>query len=204
MGGEQRFVEKLDSLFILNVDEEKFRHVEDIAGLMGQYAHGNEPSHHIAYLYNYAGQPWKTQEKVHKVIDRFYNETPQGLCGNEDCGQMSAWYIFSKMGFYPVCPGSNEYVIGSPDLPEVTLHLDNGNDFRVIANNLNNENIYIQSARLNGIPLDRCYIQHEEIVTGGELIFEMGPKPNYAWASGADARPYSHSDHYKLEMHYNE
>jgi predicted alpha-1,2-mannosidase len=202
MGGEDKFTEKLDSLFILEVSDEKFRHVEDIAGLMGQYAHGNEPSHHIAYLYNYAGKPWNTQEKVRSIVNKFYDNTPDGLCGNEDCGQMSAWYIFSAMGFYPVCPGSNEYVIGSPSLPDVTLHLDNGNDFKISAKDLTDENIYIQSVTLNGSPLDRCFITHEEIIAGGELIFVMAAEPNKEWASGPGARPYSHSDYFSLEDYY--
>jgi predicted alpha-1,2-mannosidase len=191
MGGEEIFLARLDSLFELEGDEEKYKHVEDIAGLIGQYAHGNEPSQHIAYLYNYAGQPWRSQERIHQVMNNLFDNTPYGICGNEDCGQMSAWYIFSSLGFYPVSPGSLEYVIGSPCIPEARLFMDNGNEFVMQAKNLTSENIYIQSASLNGEPLTRCFIKHDEIMAGGALIFEMGPEPNTNWASDVDARPYS-------------
>ncbi len=126
------------------------RHQSDITGLVGQYAHGNEPSHHMAYLYNYVGQPWKTQKRVRQIMDELYTEKPDGLCGNEDCGQMSAWYVLSAMGFYPVTPGDPIYAIGSPLFEEITINLENGNNFTIKANNNSPENIYIQSATLNG------------------------------------------------------
>jgi len=191
IGGEEVFVKRLDSLFIIESEEGKMGHVEDIAGLIGQYAHGNEPSQHIAYLYNYAGQPWKTQERIHQVMNNLFDNTPYGICGNEDCGQMSAWYIFSSMGFYPVCPGSNEYVIGSPCIPSATLKQDNGNVFNMKAENLSDQNIYIQSVTLNGEKLDRSFILHEEIINGGKLVFEMGPEANLEWGAAAGSRPYS-------------
>ncbi len=191
MGGNTRFTTKLDSLFILKDSSEKYKHVEDISGLIGQYAHGNEPSQHIAYLYNYAGAPWKTQEKIHQIMNNLFDNTPDGIYGNEDCGQMSAWYIFSSMGFYPVCPGSLEYVIGTPRLGKVVMRLDSKKTFTVIAKNLSEENFYIQSATLNGKPFDRSYITHEEITKGGELVFTMGSKPNKNWAVAKTSAPYS-------------
>jgi predicted alpha-1,2-mannosidase len=193
MGGREKFVEKLDALFVLKADEEKFKHVEDIAGLIGQYAHGNEPSQHIAYLYNYAGMPWKTQERINQIMNNLFNNTPDGISGNEDCGQMSAWYIFSSMGFYPVCPGSLEYVIGKPSLKKAVIHLDQGRTFAIIANNLSDRNIYIQSVTLNGRKHEKSYIRHEDLMKGGTLAFEMGPEPNKQWASARENAPYSMS-----------
>jgi predicted alpha-1,2-mannosidase len=193
MGGKEVFLKRLDSLFVIEGDEDQFKHVEDIAGLIGQYAHGNEPSHHIAYLYNYAGEPWKTQFRIHQIMKNLFNNTPYGIPGNEDCGQMSAWYIFSSLGFYPVCPGSNEYVIGSPCIPKATIKLASGNNFTMEAQNLTETNIYIQSATLNGEPLTRSYITHEEILNGSILIFKMGDQPNKALWSNPEAAPYSMS-----------
>jgi predicted alpha-1,2-mannosidase len=193
MGGPARFVARLDQLFALEARPGAFKQVEDIAGLIGQYAHGNEPSHHIAYLYSYAGQPWRTQERVHQITRLLYDDTPRGLAGNEDCGQMSAWYVFTALGFYPVTPGSLEYVIGSPHLPRAVLHLRGGKRFEVLARDLSETNIYIQSARLDGRPFDRAYLRHAEIVAGGRLVFTMGPKPNPTWASAPASRPYSMS-----------
>ena len=140
-------------------------------GMIGQYAHGNEPSHHVIYLYNAVDQPWKTQEYVAKVMNELYLNSPAGLCGNEDCGQMSAWYVFSAMGFYPV---SGQYEIGTPLFPEVQLHLDNGKTFTVKAPAVSKENIYIRSTKLNGKPYDKSYITHEQIMSGATLEFEMG------------------------------
>ncbi|HBS86164.1 MAG TPA: sugar hydrolase [Bacteroidales bacterium] len=193
MGGNEAFIEKLDSLFTLKGDEDQFKHVEDIAGLIGQYAHGNEPSHHIAYLYNYAGAPWKTQEKIHEIMKGLFSNTPYGLSGNDDCGQMSSWYIFSSMGFYPVCPGSLEYIIGSPCIPKATITVDEGKTFVMEAKNLSKDNIYIQSANLNGKQLNRTFITHDEIMKGGNLVFEMGAEPNKKWGMGGDL-PYSVSN----------
>jgi len=193
MGGRERFAAKLDSLFELEGDAEKYKHVEDIAGLIGQYAHGNEPSQHIAYLYSYAGMPWKTQERIHEIMEGLFDNTPEGICGNEDCGQMSAWYVFSSMGFYPVCPGSLEYVIGKPCLPRAEIRLPRGKKFVVEARGLSPENVYIRSVTLNGRTYGKSYIRHEDIVKGGSLVFEMGGEPNKDWASGRETAPYSMS-----------
>ncbi len=193
MGGRERFVERLDQLFTLRVSEEKYKHVEDIAGLIGQYAHGNEPSQHIAYLYSYAGRPWRTQERVRQIMTTLFDDTPEGISGNEDCGQMSAWYVFSALGFYPVAPGSLEYVIGAPQLPKAMIDLGGGKTFTVRAERLSSRNLYIQSAKLNGKVYDKAYVHHDDVVRGGELTFVMGPKPNRAWASSAAAAPYSMS-----------
>ncbi len=191
MGGRDTFIDKLDQLFVVKGDESKYKQVEDISGLIGQYAHGNEPSQHIAYLYDYAGAPWKTQARVHQIMNHLFDDTPEGISGNEDCGQMSAWYIFSSMGFYPVTPGSGQYAIGTPALPKAVIHLPAGRTFTIEARNLSPENMYIQSATLDGAPYGRAYLRHADIVKGGTLVFEMGPKPNTAWASGPDAAPYS-------------
>lgn len=181
MGGAHQFVKKLDQLFSIHTDDEKHRLVEDISGLIGQYAHGNEPSQHIAYLYNFAGKPWKTQERIQQVMNNLFDNTPAGICGNEDCGQMSAWFIFSSLGFYPVAPGDGAYIIGKPCLPEAAVYLPGDKQFRMIARDLSDKNIYIQSATLNGRPFNRFSIQHSEIMAGGLLEFRMGPKPNKKW-----------------------
>ena len=177
-GGKEAFVTKLDSLFIIDSEIKGDNASADISGLIGQYAHGNEPSHHIAYLYNYAGQPWKTQKMVRQILETQYDTSPAGLCGNEDCGQMSAWYVFSALGFYPVNPAEGIYVIGTPMFKKASLKLENNQTFTIIANGVSKENFYIQSATLNGKPLDRCYLTHEEILKGGQLVFEMGNQPN--------------------------
>jgi len=193
MGGKKKFVAQLDQLFTLKTTDKKHFLVEDISGLIGQYAHGNEPSQHIAYLYNYAGQPWRTQERIDQIMKNLFNNTPDGICGNEDCGQMSAWYIFSTMGFYPVSPGNPVYVIGKPGVPRVTLNLENGNTFVMTAQKLSPKNIYIQSASLNGKPLPTSYILHDAIMQGGSLNFVMGPKPNKNWCSAETSLPPSMS-----------
>jgi predicted alpha-1,2-mannosidase len=192
-GGNDNFITKLDSLFIIKTDDEKYKAVEDIAGLIGQYAHGNEPSQHIAYLYNYARAPWKTQEKIHLIMSNLFDNTPEGICGNEDCGQMSAWYIFSALGFYPVCPGSLEYIIGTPRLSKAVIQVGEDRTFTIISNNLSDNNFYIQSAKLNGKIWNKTFIRHEDIMNGGELIFEMGSEPNKNWATDKDSKPYSMS-----------
>jgi hypothetical protein len=190
MGGKDRFIEKLDALFqgpsVLTGREQV-----DISGLVGQYAQGNEPSHHVAYLYNYAGAPWKTQATVRRIMETLYHERPDGLCGNDDCGQMSAWYLMSAMGLYQVTPGQPVYCLGSPLFSKVTVHLENGKTFVIRAQNNSPTNRYVQSARLRGKPLTRSYVTHEEIIGGGELVFEMGPKPNAAWAKSSDGSPRS-------------
>ncbi len=188
-GGKEPFVQKLDSLFSIDSEIRGDFISADISGLIGQYAHGNEPSHHIAYLYNYAGMPWKTQEMVHQIMKSQYNNTPAGLCGNEDCGQMSAWYVFSALGFYPVNPASGIYVIGTPTFEETTLNLGAGKTFTIKAENLTDTNYYIQSAELNGQPLNRSYITHKEIIAGGTLVFKMGSSPNKDLWTAAEATP---------------
>lgn len=174
IGGKDRFMERLDRFF-----EEEY------------YWHGNEPCHHVAYLFNYAGQPWKTQKWVQHVIDKEYYITPDGLCGNDDAGQMSAWLVFSMVGFYPVCPGMPYYVIGSPSFEEVAISVGKGKIFKIIAKNVSEENIYIQSATLNGKVYDKSYILHEDIEKGGVLSFVMGNVPNKSWATSPESLPYS-------------
>ena len=193
MGGPERFIARLDTLFDSKVDPKSFAAVEDISGLIGYYAHGNEPSHHIGYLYVYAGQPWRTQERLKQIVTTQYQPVPGGLSGNDDLGQMSAWLIFTSLGFYPVTPGSGEYVIGRPFVDRAVLHLPNGKTFSIVADNLSDANGYVGSVRLNGQPLSRAFIRHEEIMKGGELRFVMQAKPNRAWATDPHSRPYSMS-----------
>ena len=183
MGGKPAFVAKLDALFSAE-SKTTGREQADITGLIGQYAHGNEPSHHMAYLYNYANQPWKTQARVRQIMDNFYQPTPDGLIGNEDCGQMSAWFVLSAAGFYPVTPGAPIYAIGTPLLPQVSFNLENGKSFTIKAPGVSHKNIYIQSATLNGRPYLKSFISHKDLMAGGELIFAMGARPNRRWGSG--------------------
>ncbi len=175
-GGKKAFTQKLDELF------EEADHVTegapvDITGLVGQYAHGNEPSHHVAYLYNYGDEPWKTQQRVHQVMTELYDNTPEGLPGNEDCGQMSAWYVFSALGFYPVNPASGRYDIGTPLFNDAVIRLEGDKSFKISAKNLSAPNLYVQSIHLNGEEYEKNYITHEDIVKGGELVFTMGNMP---------------------------
>ena len=180
VGGKERFTQKLDSMFTYNPSAD-----EDLpifsTGMIGQYAHGNEPSHHVIYLFNAIGQPWKTQKYAAEVMHELYKNTPAGLCGNEDCGQMSAWYVFSAMGFYPVDPISGTYEIGTPMYPEMKMHLANGKTFTILAPDVSKENIYIQSVKLDGKPYDKSYITHEQIMNGSIFEFEMGNKPGKVW-----------------------
>ena len=193
LGGNNKLISWLDSLFTMEVSDESIAESEDItkAGMIGNYVHGNEPSHHVPYMYVYAGQPWKTQERVHQIINTMYKPNPHGLCGNDDCGQMSAWYIFSALGFYPVTPGSNQYVIGSPCVNEAIINLENGKTFKIISENLSEEKIYIKEVRLNGKNINRSFITHEELINGGELKFIMSDKPNKNWAVDKGSMPYS-------------
>lgn len=167
----------------------------DVTGLVGQYAHGNEPSHHAAYFYNYIGKPWKTQQMVRKIMSELYTSEPDGLCGNEDCGQMSAWYVFSAMGFYPVCPGDNQYIIGSPVFDKVTINLENGKQFTVRCDKQGDKNIYIQSAKLNGKTYTKSFITYDDIKDGGILELVMGKNPNTQWGSSPDDIPFSQVGH---------
>lgn len=177
IGGKKKLELKLDQLFS-QPTETSGRNQADITGLIGQYAHGNEPSHHIIYLYNFAGTAYKTQEKVHQVMKEMYHDTPDGLAGNEDCGQMSAWYVLSAMGFYPVTPGTTDYIIGTPLFKEVAIHLENGKTFSIKAVNADDKNFYVQSAVLNGKGYPKSFIAYDYIANGGELIFNMGAKPS--------------------------
>jgi predicted alpha-1,2-mannosidase len=191
LGGDGKLVAKLDAMFDAKVDPKQYADVEDIAGMIGQYIHGNEPSHHLAYLYNYAGQPWRTQERLKQIVESQYKPAPDGLVGNDDLGQMSAWMIFTGLGFYPVAPGSGEYVLGRPFVERAVLNLPNGKQFRVVAENLSDRNCYVSQVTLNAQPLTRSYVRHDEIMAGGELRFVMSDQPNRAWGAGADDRPFS-------------
>ncbi len=190
MGGRPQFAKKLDQLFIAH-SQTTGREQVDITGMIGQYAHGNEPSHHMAYLYNYVGQPWKTQSRVRQIVDQFYKPEPDGLIGNEDCGQMSAWFVLSAAGFYPVTPGQGIYVIGSPLFPEIRFNLENGKSFVIRARGLSPRNVYIQSARLNGRPYTKSFLWHSDLMSGGELVFQLGPRPNPGWGTGLENQPVS-------------
>ena len=178
MGGKKRFTRHLDSLFTMQLPDSFFAKTEDITrdGIIGNYVHGNEPSHHIAYLYNWAEMEWKTQERVRMIMRKMYHPTPDGLSGNDDCGQMSAWYIFSALGFYPVAPGSDEYALGSPAVASAVLHLENGKTLKIIANNQSDKNVYVQRVTINGKALGRNFITHQEIMNGGEIVFDMSGK----------------------------
>lgn len=181
VGGNKAFAKKLDTFFTL---DDKPKEVNDNAsGFIGQYAHGNEPSHHIAYLYNYACQPWKTQQYVWEILHKMYNTGSSGYAGNDDCGELSAWYVFSAIGFYPVNPNCGVYVIGTPILRKSVINVGNGMIFTVMAANVSAENKYIQSAKLNGRPYTKTYITHADITSGGTLEFAMGSKPNKKWGS---------------------
>ncbi len=177
IGGKNKLEEKLDKLFSEN-SQTTGRDQSDITGLIGQYAHGNEPSHHIAYLYNFAGAAYKSQEKVHQILNEMYHDAPDGLAGNEDCGQMSAWYVLSALGFYPVTPGTFDYIIGTPIFPSATIHLENGKSFTVKANNVSDKNFYIQSASRDGKAYPASYLSYFDIVNGKTFSFNMGGKPS--------------------------
>jgi len=190
MGGDEAFSRKLDSLFTVE-NKTTGRHQVDITGLIGQYAHGNEPSHHVAYLYNYAGKPWKTQERVREIMRKFYKNAPDGLAGNEDCGQMSAWYVLSAMGIYPVNPADGVFAIGSPIFDEVTLNLENGKTFTYKAKNNSEENVYVNSLSLNGNQYEKSYITFNDIMSGGQLIYKMNNEPNKEFGARLENRPHS-------------
>lgn len=179
-GGEARFAERLDSMFTYETTDKSKLPIFS-TGMIGQYAHGNEPGHHVIYLYNRIKQPWKTQQYAAQVMHTLYKNMPDGICGNEDCGQMSSWYVFSAMGFYPVDPISGQYEIGSPIFPEVKMYLANGKTFVVRAENVSDENIYIQSVTVNGQPYNKSYITHEMIMQGDTIHFVMGNKPGPVW-----------------------
>lgn len=178
MGGKKKFASKLDELFTMHLPDAFFADTEDITreGIIGGYVHGNEPAHHVAYLYNWADQPWKTQSQIRHILEMQYKATPDGLGGNDDTGQMSAWYILSSLGFYPVAPGSEDYSIGSPAIENAVLHLENGKIFEIEAINQSPQNVYVQKVLLNGKEIKNFTLKHSEIVNGGKLTFYMGNK----------------------------
>ncbi|MEZ5106198.1 MAG: GH92 family glycosyl hydrolase [Draconibacterium sp.] len=190
LGGDEPFVTKLDSLFSISSEQVEGAS-SDISGLIGQYAHGNEPSHHTTYLYAYAGQQWKTSKLVREICSTMYTDQNDGLCGNEDCGQMSAWYVISSMGMYPVNPAAGIYVFGSPVFNKATISLPQGKSFSIVTENNSPENIYIQSAELNGKPYTKTFITHKEILNGGTLKFVMGNQPNKEYGKLLEDRPES-------------
>jgi predicted alpha-1,2-mannosidase len=192
LGGRDAFNAKLDQLFVEQYDTSKFHFLDqfpDATGLVGQYAQGNEPSFHIPYLYDFSGQPWKAQRRVRQIMDVWYGDGPLGVPGDDDGGETSSWYVFSALGFYPVCPGAPVYEIGSPLFAKSTIRLGNGKLFTILANNVSARNKYIQSARLNGKPLTRAWFPHSAIANGGELILDMGDKPNTGWGSAPEDAP---------------
>lgn len=189
-GSKEAFDQKLDTLFMeTHQPDQAASGSEDIQGRFGEYWHGNEPAHHVPYLYNYAGQPWKTQNLVRRIMLTQYGNKPNSLCGNDDCGQMSAWFLFNAMGFYPVAPGSNHYVIGTPCAKKVTMKLGNGKTFVTKAENYSRENMYIQSVTLNGKKWKKTYIPFEEVTKGGSLVFVMGNTPNKEWGTAPESVP---------------
>lgn len=193
-GGRKAFADKLNELFTTS-SQTTGRDQADVTGLIGQYAQGNEPSHHMAYLFNYVGMPWRTQELIHKICTEFYVNSPDGLIGNEDCGQMSAWYILSSMGFYPVCPGNGEYVLGTPLFDQATINLENGKKFVIRkrqASNVKSKNaFYVEGTKLNGKSSTKSYLMHTDIMKGGVLEFALSNKPNKTWGTKEDDLPHS-------------
>ena len=196
LGGKEQLENQLDKLFTAE-GKTSGSHQVDITGLIGQYAHGNEPSHHMAYLYNFINKPFKTQEKTRQILTELYTNTPDGISGNEDCGQMSAWYIFSSLGFYPVTPGSNQYIIGSPLFEKATINLENGKAFTIEAKNNSSENKYIKSLKLNGNNYEFSYINHSDIINGGSLVFEMTNKPS-TWGTTDEFIPSTKIDEHLI------
>jgi predicted alpha-1,2-mannosidase len=197
MGGKKTFCQMLDSVFAVPpiFDDSYYGYtIHEIREMqimnMGNYAHGNQPIQHMIYLYNYGGQPWKAQYWIHQVMDRLYSATPDGYCGDEDNGQTSAWYVFSALGFYPVCPGSNQYVIGSPYLNRVTLHLENG---KTVTLTRESKGCYIQSMTVDGRKHTSNYFNHNQLTKGCSIRFVMGDKPNTRRGTGTHDLPYSFS-----------
>ncbi|WP_297931535.1 GH92 family glycosyl hydrolase [uncultured Alistipes sp.] len=193
MGGDRRFTARLDSLFTEFLPDEYFAETEDVTreGLLGMYVHGNEPSHHVPYLYMWTSQPWKTQYWLREIMDRMYRPEVDGLCGNDDCGQMSAWYIFTAMGFYPVCPGSDQYVLGAPYLPRMKVRLGEGAWLEIRAPGVSSKNRYVHGVRLNGRPWTKAYLTYDDLRQGGVLEFDMRPTPDRRRRFRGEERPYS-------------
>ncbi len=206
MGGDKSFIEKLDNLFTMHLPEKYYEENEDITKdcLVGGYVHGNEPSHHVPYLYAWTSQPWKTQYWVREILNRMYRNEINGLGGNDDCGQMSAWYVFSVMGFYPVCPGTDQYVLGAPYLPYLKLKLSNGNTLEIKANGVSDKKSYVKSLKWNGRKYDKMYLTHEDLLKGGVLEFEMGSSPNRSRGISRQDKPYSLTSDFVLLNTKNE
>jgi predicted alpha-1,2-mannosidase len=203
LGGREAFNAKLDRLFVEQYNTSKFHFLDqfpDATGLVGQYAQGNEPSFHIPYLYDFSGQPWKAQRRVRQIMDVWYGDGPLGIPGDDDGGETSSWYVFSALGFYPVCPGAPVYELGSPLFAKSTIRLGNGKLFTILANNVSARNKYIQSARLNGRPLNQAWFPHSALANGGELILEMGDKPNTGWGSAPEDAPPSMSEEHSAAL----
>ena len=198
LGGDQAFAAKLDAMFDAGskVKTGTYHFMihemnEMVAQNLGQYAHGNEPVHHVIYLYDYAGQPWKTQARIRQVMNLLYQSTPDGLSGDEDTGEMSAWYVLSALGIYPVCPGTVDYLIGSPLFDSATLHLVHDQTFTITAKDNGPQKYYIDGASLNGQRFEKIYLTHNQILRGGELMLQMTSFPNHRWATGPECRPLS-------------
>ena len=198
IGGDTAFCSKLDAVFTAENDVKVGTYggmihemKEMVVANMGQYAHGNQPIQHMPYLYCYAGQPWKTQQHVREIMHRMYNSTENGYPGDEDQGQTSSWYVLSAMGFYSVCPGTNQYVIGSPLFKKTTLHLENGKRFTVVAKNNDSKHVYIAKATLNGKPFTKNYITNQQIMAGGKLVLEMSSTPDKHRGTSQEDRPFS-------------
>jgi len=196
LGGSDKLLSKLDAMFDQKVDPSIYANVEDISGMIGQYIHGNEPSHHLAYLFMYAGAPLKTQSRLKQIVESQYKPTPDGLVGNDDLGQMSAWLIFTSLGFYPVAPGSNQYVLGRPFVDRAVLHLPNGKVFTIESVGMREERSFLKDVLLNGESLDRSYLMHDELMQGGELRFIFSSKNDAAWSRRALRAPYSETGHH--------
>nr|WP_282456627.1 GH92 family glycosyl hydrolase [Chitinophaga sedimenti] len=200
MGGREMFVRMLDSVFIMAPDFDDSYYggvIHEIREMqvanMGQYAHGNQPIQHMAYLYNYAGEPWKTQYWVREIMNRLYKATPDGYCGDEDNGQTSAWYVFSALGFYPVCPATDQYVLGAPLFKKATLHLENGKKFVISAPANSEENRYVKAVQVNGKAWDKTWISHTTLMAGGTVNINMTAAPEKTRATNKTAYPYSFS-----------
>ena len=195
MGGDMEFVSRLDSLFTEYLPDKYFENTEDVTreGLLGMYVHGNEPSHHVPYLYMWTSQPWKTQYWLREIMDRMYRPEVDGLCGNDDCGQMSAWYIFTAMGFYPVCPGSDQYVIGAPYFPYLKVRLENGSSIEIKADGVNSDNRYVHGVRLNGKQYKKAFFTYDDLKDGAVIEFDMRPDPDRRRSFTTEEQPYSMS-----------
>jgi predicted alpha-1,2-mannosidase len=184
-------IARLDEMFDQKVDPATYANVEDMSGMIGQYIHGNEPSHHLAYLYSYAGAPSKTQARLKQIVDSQYKPTPDGLVGNDDLGQMSAWLIFTSLGFYPVAPASNQYVLGRPFVDRAVLHLPNGKMLTIDSEKLSEDHGFVKDVLLNGRSLDRTYVTHDEVMNGGSLRFIFSNEKDAEWSHGSPRLPYS-------------